>query len=374
MSCCLAAVVTAKASLSRSLDMNFFKRDAGARTRSLLRNAALFLAFSIALAASASCSSDEGGTESRAGEDTGALKVVSTVSPITSLVENIGGTRIRLEGIVPEGVNSHTFEPAPSVATLVADADLIILNGLFLEQPSLELARANKKPDAVILSLADKAITRDQWVFDFSFPESDGHPNPHLWTSPDLAIKYADLVRAELSALDPDNADYYSENFSKLEERLNDLDGRIATAVDTIPPENRKLLTYHDSFPFFSTRYGFDVIGAAQPSDFSEPSAREVATLIDQVRETGVPAIFGSEVFPSPVMEQIAKEGGAAFIDRLRDDDLPGSQGDPNHTYMGLMTTNIQIMAPALGGNADALDDFDTGLVFEGESNAVYPE
>ena len=342
-----------------------------ARSQSLRLDA--LLVFALALVALVSCADGDSGGET-SGETSGMLKVVSTVSPITSLAENVGGARIRLEGIVPEGVNSHTFEPAPSVATVIADADLIVLNGLFLEEPSLEMARANKKPGAVILTLGDKAITRDQWVFDFSFPEGDGHPNPHLWTSPDLAIKYADLVRAELAALDPDNADYYAENFAKLEERLNDLDERIAAAANTIPPENRKLLTYHDSFPFFSTRYGFEIIGAVQPSDFSEPSAREVATLIDQVRETGVPAVFGSEVFPSPVMEQIAREGGASFVDQLRDDDLPGSHGDPDHSYMGLMASNIRIMVPALGGSAEAMDGFDTGLVFEGESNAIYPE
>ena len=336
--------------------------------------AALALASVLTLMALFACSSEDDVSGSGASEEDGRLNVVSTVSPITSLAENVGGTRIRLEGIVPEGVNSHTFEPAPSVATVMAEADLIILNGLFLEQPSLDMARANKKPDAVILTLADMAISRDQWVFDFSFPEADGHPNPHLWTSPDLAIRYADLIREELAKLDPDNADYYAENYARLEERLNDLDKRIAAAVGTIPPENRKLLTYHDSFPFFSTRYGFEIIGAAQPSDFTEPSAREVASLIDQVRETGVPAIFGSEVFPSPVMEQIAKEGGASFVDQLRDDDLPGSHGDPGHSYMGLMAANIRIMVPALGGGADAMDGFDTGPVFEGESDAIYPE
>ena len=354
--------------------MNYTAPKGTTRRPNLSTNAILILVSALALITLISCSSDDDNPNTKAGEDSGMLKVVSTVSPITSLAENVGGTRIQLEGIVPEGVNSHTFEPAPSVATALANADLIVLNGLFLEQPSLELARSNKKSDAVILALADEAITRDQWVFDFSFPEGDGHPNPHLWTSPDLAIKYAELIRAELASLDPDNADYYAENYAKLEERLNDLDKRIADAVNTIPSDSRKLLTYHDSFPFFSARYGFEIIGAVQPSDFGEPSAREVASLIDQVRDTGVPAIFGSEVFPSPVMEQVAKEGGANFVDQLRDDDLPGSHGDPGHSYMGLMATNIQIMVPALGGSADAMNGFDTGPVFEGESLAVYPE
>ena len=307
-------------------------------------------------------------------EHSEALRVVTTVSPITSLVENIGGTRIDLEGIVPEGVNSHTFSPAPSVARAMASADLIVLNGLFLEQPSLEMAQANKKRGAVILSLGEKAIERDEWVFDFSFPESGGHPNPHLWTSPILALKYAELILNELASLDEANADYYEENYEKLRERIEDLDTRITEAVRTIPPANRKLLTYHDSFPFFAPRYGFEIIGAVQPSDFTEPSAREVASLIDQVREAGVPAIFGSEVFPSPVMEQIAKEGGAKFVDQLRDDDLPGSHGDERHSYLGMMLSNVETIVTALGGSADAMSGFDPSPVFEGESAAKYPE
>jgi len=99
-----------------------------------------------------------------------------------------------------------------------------------------------------------------------------------------------------------------------------------------------------------------------------------VANLIDQIRNTGVPAIFGSEVFPSPIMEQIARESGAEFVDQLRDDDLPGGPGDPNHSYLGLMAENMNIMATALGGNADVMDDFDSSLVFEGESRAIYPQ
>ena len=318
------------------------------------------------------CTSDE---ENGAGENaTGKLRVASTVSPITSLAENIGGTRIDLEGIVPEGVNSHTFEPAPSVAAVLSEADLFIANGLFLEEPTIEMARANKKPGAVIATLGDKAVSREEWVFDFSFPSEDGHPNPHLWTSPPLGLRYAELIRDELVALDPDNASYYNDNLEALRERIEDLDRRTAEAVATIPPENRKLLTYHDSFPYFGPRYGFEIIGAVQPSDFTEPSAREVAQLIEQIRESQVPAIFGSEVFPSPVMEQIAREGGAEFVDQLRDDDLPGAPGDPRHTYLGLILTDVEIIVTALGGSTDALQGFDPSLVFEGDSGAHYPQ
>ena len=336
---------------------------------------ALAAVLAIITAIGAACATDSGpaSTAILTATDVG-LRVVTTVSPITSLAENIGGTRIALQGIIPEGTNSHTFEPVPSVARLLSQADIFILNGLFLEEPSLQLAKANMKQEAVILSLGDRAIAPDEWVYDFSFPESGGSPNPHLWTDPILALKYAELIRDEFIRLDPDNSDYFAENFSRLRARIEDLDERIGAAIATIPEGNRKLLTYHDSFPHFGTRYGMEIIGAVQPSDFTELSARDVANLIDQVRDEGVPAIFGSEVFPSPVMEQVAKESGARYIDELRDDDLPGLPGDPRHTYLGLMVTNMEIMIPALGGSVRALEGFDTGNVFEGESRAKYPQ
>ena len=339
--------------------------------RSTILGRVLAVGIALILAATA-CTSDGDGGSGEAGTD--KLKVVTTVSPITSLAENIGGTRIDLEGIVPEGVNSHTFEPSPSLAAVLSEADLFLANGLFLEEPSIELARANLKDGGVIVTLADRAVSREEWIFDFSFPSEDGHPNPHLWTSPPLALRYAELIRDELAALDPDNAAYYDANLAALTESIDDLDKRITEAVATIPPENRKLLTYHDSFPYFGPRYGFEIIGAVQPSDFTEPSAREVAQLIEQIRESEVPAIFGSEVFPSTVMAQIAKEGGVEFVEQLRDDDLPGAPGGPRHTYMGLILTDVEIIVTALGGNIDALEGYDPGPVFEGDSGAHYPQ
>ena len=303
------------------------------------------------------------------------LRVVSTVSPITSIVENIGGTRIDLTGIIPEGANSHTFEPAPSVVSKIEDADLIVLNGLQLEEPTLELAEANKNDDAVILLLGDETLSEDEYKFDFSFPISQGRPNPHLWPDPTLVMEYAQLIRDALVDLDSANEDYYSTNLATFNDRLEVLDRQMLASVQTVPPENRKLLTYHDSWAYWADRYDFTVIGAIQPSDFAEPSASEVASLIDQIDDEGIPAIFGSEVFASDVLETIANETGAEYIDDLRDDDLPGEPGDDAHSYLGLMVENMRTMIPALGGDAAPMNLVVTGLVFEdGPSTAVYPQ
>ena len=312
---------------------------------------------------------------SGAAEDAdGRLRVVTTVSPITSIVENIGGDRIRLEGVVPEGRNSHTFEPSPSLARLLAEADLIIVNGLFLEEPTIRLAEANKRADAPIISLGDLAIAPEQWQFDFSFPEAAGHPNPHLWPDPNLGLKYAETAAAELSALDPDNAAYYAANLQAFGARIAAMDAAIRQAIATIPAANRRLLTYHDSWAYFAVTYDMEVIGAVQPSDFAELSPRQYAAAVDQIRESGVPAVFGSAEFPSDVLESIAAETGVRFIDKLSDDDLPGAPGDPQHSYLGLMQRNLETMIPALGGNAAAVSQVDVSPVFSGESGAIYPQ
>jgi ABC-type Zn uptake system ZnuABC Zn-binding protein ZnuA len=291
------------------------------------------------------------------------LSVVTTVAPITSIVENIAGDKIRLAGIIPEGINSHTFEPIPSDSKLLSNADLIILNGLDLETPTFKLAQANLKPGATIYSLGDKTIKEADYIFDFSFPKEQGHPNPHLWLNPEYARRYATLVRDELIALDPKNKAAYEQNAAQFLKKLEALDQAIKEAVQTIPRNNRRLLTYHDSWPYFARRYGFQVIGAVQPSDFADPSPREVVRLIEQIRKEKVPAVFGSEVFSSPVLEQIAREAKSRYIGKLRDDELPGKPGDPQHSYIGMMIENMTIMFEALGGSNEALKKVDPAPV-----------
>jgi ABC-type Zn uptake system ZnuABC Zn-binding protein ZnuA len=287
------------------------------------------------------------------------LDVATTVAPISSIARNIGGDRIRLRGIVPDATNSHTFEPAPSDARTLAAADLIVVNGLRLEEPTLAMAQSAKQSGTPIVALGDGTIDESEYLFDFSFPRAGGDPNPHLWMNVRYARRYAELVRDAFTTADPANAGTYAANFRSYDARLADLDARIRTAVATVPPANRKLLTYHDSWAYWAREYGFTVIGAVQASDFSDPSPQEVGRLIEQIRAERVPAVFGSEVFPSPVLEQIARESGATFVDRLRDDEPPGASGSPEHTYVAMMRSDMEIMVRALGGDPSALADLE---------------
>jgi ABC-type Zn uptake system ZnuABC Zn-binding protein ZnuA len=287
------------------------------------------------------------------------LNALTTVAPLTNIVRNVGGPYIDLHGLIPGGTDSHTFEPTPSDVRFIADADLIILNGLDLEVPTEKLALANKRPNARIFKLGDRTITPEEYVFDWSFPKAAGHPNPHLWMNPLYAARYAELVRDALAELDPAHAAVYGERTRLFTERLIVLDRGIATAMATIPPQHRKLLTYHDSFAYFAPRYGLTVIGAIEPASFSEPSARDVARVIEQLKREKVPAIFGSEVFPSKVLDQIAREAGVQFVATLRDDDLPGAPGAPEHSYIGMMLEDARTIVTALGGRAEVLEGID---------------
>ena len=284
------------------------------------------------------------------------LNIATTVAPITSIIANIaGGTSTSITGIVPEGTNSHTFEPKPSDAASLESADVIFINGLVLEEPTKDLAIANLKESANICELGTETLPESEYIYDFSFPKEGGKPNPHLWTNPPMAKQYAQVARDLLVRRDPVNAAIYEKNFVAFAVKIDALDNATKIATATIPADQRKLLTYHDAYAYFAKNYGYTVVGAIQPSSFDEPTPKEIAALILQVKELGVKAIFGSEVFPSPVLEQIGLESDVRYVDVLRDDDLIGKPGDKEHSWLGLMRFNFVTIVEALGGDASAL-------------------
>ena len=362
----------------------------------------------ILLAACAPAASEPAGAQSQRER----LRVVASISPVTNIVYNIGGDRIDLDGILPPGVDPHTFEPRPSDAVKLAQADLIFVNGMGLDESTMKLAQANLQEGSEIIQLAAAVAEPDELIYGLEHhhghgeeeghdDDEDGHaeeeghddddeeghaeeeghdddddredddehddgekgaPDPHLLLDPNFVIRYAKVVCVNLAAHDPDNDEFYRANLDEFTARLLALDEAIRATTATIPAENRRLLTYHDSFGYFGRRYGYTIVGAIQPADAFEPSAQEVAALIEQLRAEGVPAIFGSALFYADVLEQISRETGAA-VSSLLDEDLPGVPGDPEHTYIGMMVENMRTLARSLGGDPSLMDGVEVGNV-----------
>ena len=300
------------------------------------------------------------------------LQVVTSVAPITSIVANVAGDRADVRGVIPEGTDSHTYEPKPSVAKLFSSADVVFVNGLSLEDPTKDLAKRNIPREGQVIELGSITLRPDQYIYDFSVPRDGGKPNPHLCTDPPMARCYAVIVAGVLSNADPANAAYYLANAQRFEAKVDDLDRRFQAASDAMAPQNRELLTYHDAYAYFAAHYRWRIIGAIQVSSFEDPSPKEVAALITQIKQQKVPAIFGSEVFPSPVLAQIGKEAGVKYVDKLRDDDLPGGPGDPDHSYLGLMKADFVTMVTNLQGDPAGLAAFDDSDVTR--DVASYPQ
>lgn len=302
----------------------------------------------------------------------GKLQVVTTVAPVTSIVANIAGDRAAVHGVIPEGEDSHTYEPKPSVAVLMSEADVVFVNGLKLEDPTKEIADENIRAGGEVIELGTLTISADQYIYDFSFPRDGGKPNPHLWTNPPMAKCYARIAASAMSKADPANASYYMDNYVEYSAKIDQLDRLMIEATAGMPAQNRVLLTYHDAYAYFSAHYGWKVIGAIQVSSFEDPSPKEVTDLVKQIKAEKVPAIFGSEVFPSPVLQQLADETGVEYVDTLRDDDLPGAPGGPDHSYLGLMRFDLATMVENLGGDASKLKLFDASDV--ARDSADYPQ
>ena len=329
-----------------------------------------------------------------------ALHVVAKVAPIADLVGMVGGERVEVTTLVPPGADSHTYEPRPSDVARLSEADAFIGVGLELNPGAVALAQENLPDESVVL-LGERYLGDDALVFDHVHDEEGGHghgedgghthdddgghthdddgghshadedeghshghedddgpgPNPHVWTGLPLAADLVDGIADALGDLDPDGGPEYRERAGDARAEIEDLHDRVAAATATIPEGNRTLIVYHDAWSYFARDYGLEMVTAVQPSDYAEPSAGDVREIIDLVEEHGVPALFGSEVFPSDVLDTIAQETGATYVGDLADDTLPGEPGDPEHTYLGLMRRNAELIVQHLGGDIEALRD-----------------
>ena len=290
------------------------------------------------------------------------LQVVASFSILGDLVENVGGEAVEVTTLIGPGVDAHTYDPAPADLVVLAEAGVVFENGLGFE-PWLDQFFASAQPPGARIIVTEGITPReagegeDTTEGEEQPAEDAGHEHgqydPHVWHDVANVIVMVGNIRDALAAADPARAELYEANAAAYIDELKALDASIREQVATLPAERRKLVTSHDTFGYFADAYGFEVLGTALGSlstEAGDPSARDIATLITEIEEAGVPAIFAENVANPDLMESIAAEAGVELAPPLYTDAL-GPPGSPGETYIGMMQSNVTTIVDALGGD-----------------------
>jgi zinc/manganese transport system substrate-binding protein len=269
------------------------------------------------------------------------LKVLATFSILGDFVKNVGGDRVEVATLVGPNSDAHVYAPAPADAKKVADAKVVIVNGLGYEGWMSRLAKASGSKAPVVV--ASKGVKERK------APGGHGHggADPHAWQSVANAKVYVANIRDALIAADPAGKAAYEANATAYLGKLDALDADVKAAVAAIPADRRKIISTHDAFGYFQQAYGVEFIAPQGVSTEAEPSARDVARIITQVKKQKIPAVFLENIADPRLMERIAHESGARIGGKLYSDALTDAKGDAP-TYLDMMRHNIKQMSAAL--------------------------
>jgi ABC-type Zn uptake system ZnuABC Zn-binding protein ZnuA len=269
--------------------------------------------------------------------DADALRVVTTTTVFADIVRGVGGTRTNVQSIIPAGVGPEDYEPKPDDARTIADARLIVSNGVGLDEFLDRILSSGGAGTATRLVLGDGLPTIDV----------DGEPNPHFWLDPSIVkTGYLPKIVAALSAAAPADKATFEANAAAYGSQLDALDAELQTEAATIPVANRKLVTFHDAFPYFARHFGFELIGVVVANVGQEPTASELAALVEKVKSTGVKAVFSEAQFNPKLAKTLADEAGITRVVTTLYNDALGPA--PADSYLGMMRWNMQQIVEAL--------------------------
>lgn len=266
-----------------------------------------------------------------------ALRIVTTTTVFADIVRNVAHEHGDVVSIIPAGVGPEDYEPTPADAQLLADADLIVSNGVGLDDFLQDLLRSGTDGQTPQLVLGEGIPTI----------EMDDEANPHFWLDPTLvASYYVPAIIGSLSTIDPAHAADYGANGVAYQAALAALDTELQGIVATIPEANRKLVTFHDAYPYLARHYGFELVGVILENVGTEPSAGELADLVERVKAAGVKAVFSEEQFSPELAQTLAQEAGISDVVTTLYNDALGDP--PADTYLGMMRTDFERIAEAL--------------------------
>jgi zinc/manganese transport system substrate-binding protein/manganese/iron transport system substrate-binding protein len=271
-------------------------------------------------------------------------RVVASTSVFADMVKQVGGDRLgSVRSIVPAGVDVEDYEPTPDDLQAVAQANLLVMNGLSLDRWVPKLVQA-ANPNITTLVLSDGLPVLGVGSSDDQDIAQNG--NPHFWLDPQYARVYVGKIHDLLVSIDPDGSATYDANTAAYLAQLDELDAWIQQQVATIPVDNRKLVTFHEAYPYFAARYGFQLIGVITPSPGQDPSAGELAQLVDTVKAAHVKAVFSEAQFSPKLTQTLAQEAG---VQQVVTDLYNDSLGDPPaDSYIGMMRFDVGRMVQAL--------------------------
>jgi ABC-type Zn uptake system ZnuABC Zn-binding protein ZnuA len=275
-----------------------------------------------------------------------AVNVVATTTVFADLVREAGGAAVRVTSLVPAGGDPHTYAPTPSDVRSIAGADLVVMNGLGVDDWLKPLLAEAKRPLSALVELGpdEPGVTYLAGIGGAAAGGA-GAVNPHLWLNVAYAELYVKRIVAALQAAAPTKQAALQASGDAYLARLAALDAEIRAQVATIPEANRKLVSYHDAFPYFAAAYGLTIVGTVVPAPGQDPSAGQVVALIDTIRASGVKAIFSEAQFNPKVEQQLAAEAGVTVVSNLYNDALGAP---PLDTYEAIMRWNADRVVEAL--------------------------
>jgi ABC-type Zn uptake system ZnuABC Zn-binding protein ZnuA len=311
----------------------------------------LLLLVVLAVIVASGCGDDD---DSAGGE--ADLTVVATTTHAADLARQVAGDRAAVDGILSANADPHAYEPRPSDAAALGDADLVVRSGGDLDQWLDELVE-NTGADPEQVTLIDSVETVEghhehEGEEEHAEEEhADEEVDPHWWQDPRNAVLAVDAIRKALVEADPEGRAIYDRNAAAYQRTLRRLDSDIERCIERVPPDKRKVVTTHDALGYFANRYGIEVIGAVIPSlsTQAQPSAKDVDALVGQIETEGVEAIFPEAAVSQKLERAISREAGAEVGGTLWADSL-GPDGSGAETYVGAMRADAETLAEGMSG------------------------
>ena len=282
------------------------------------------------------------------------VRVITGSVIIADFARNVGGDAVSVESLIPSGGDAHTFRTTPSDGIKVSSADVILLNGSGLDDNLVGFVESSRHSGSILVEVSEgltpkELLVRELGEDDHGDEEEEGEDDhhgggdPHFWQDPIAAIFYVERIRDALIEADPARSDSYRANADAYVQRLRDLDAEITETLAAVPAERRTLISFHDAFGYFGARYDFEVISFVGVHG-GEPTPGDIAGVIHEVEDGGLPAIFGEPQFAQEALQSAASESGIE-IGAIRSATFDETVSD----YITMMRANAKEIARLLG-------------------------